>query len=57
MEGVMVLSALGTVGERSLPSGHAPVRLTVQTLHKRPAEHPVIRHWLTHHTLFANALK
>ena len=45
-----------TIGEKSVPSDHIPVRLAIWSLPKGQMDYPVIRRWLTQNPLFVNLL-
>ena len=47
---------VGTVGDKSIPNDHVPVRLVIECPRIRQSEYLVIRRWLTQHSLFACAL-
>ena len=46
----------GTIGDKSIPSDHIPVRIAIECPRKKQMDHPVIRRWLTQHPLFISAL-
>ena len=46
-----------TVGDRSIPSDHVPVRLIIECPRHRKSGHPVILRWLAKHPLFDCALR
>ena len=47
---------IGSVGDRSVPGDHIPVRLAIECPRVKHQDHPVIQRWLAQHPLFVSAL-
>ena len=45
-----------SIAEHSVPSDHAPVRLTLESLRAKQQDHRAIRRWLVQHPIFISAL-
>ena len=48
--------SMGSVGDRSAPSDHIPVRFTIVCPRVKQQDHPVTQRWLAQHPLFITAL-